>query len=253
MKFSVLKILLCSSIIFSGSASAYFPTPQPKEEILASRIATIQVGAEQGNQEAQYLYGLLLLSGRIVDKDPVNGFLWLTRAATEGQKKAQKAVADLAFEGQIVPRDLALAEKWYLKLDNSWAHFRLGFIYAAGGDGIKSNCGKAVNEFLKAGDVASKNNAVWILSTCPESKYRNAKKAIMIADQLKHHAPNDFAIFDNLAAAYAEYGKFDKAIHYQQKAITLSRQQSSKDTPSMIKRLKLYEEGKPFREVISLP
>ena len=244
-------ILLCSSFVFS-SASFGFPTPQPKAEIIASRIVNIQVGAEQNNTQAQYLYGLLLLSGRIIEQDPVNGFMWLTKAAEQGHKKAQKTVADLAFEGTIIPKDLQLARKWYVELNDSWAHFRLGFIYAAGGDGIKANCGKAVSEFLKADDFLSKSNAVWILSTCPVAQYRDAKKAIKIADQLKLQFPNDFSVFDNLAAAYAEFGEFDKAVTYQQRAIALSKLSQGKDIASLIKRLKLYQEGKPYREVISL-
>ena len=245
-------IFFSSCVLFSATSYG-FPTPQPQAEIVASRIATIEVSAEQNSPQAQYLYGLLLLSGRIIEKDPDQGLYWLTRAAELDHKKAQKTVADLTFEGNLVPRDLLTAKKWYSKLDDSWAHFRLGFIYAAGGTGVQQNCGKAVDEFLKAGDFSSKNNAVWILSTCPQAKYRNAKKAIKIADQLIKQSPNDFAVFDNLAAAYAEYGEFEKAISYQQKAISLSKNNKDKDAAALVERLKLYQQGKPYREVISLP
>ena len=248
-----LVVIFFSCCLFFSATSYGFPTPQPQAEIVASRIATIQVSAGQNSPEAQYLYGLLLLSGRIIDKDTEKGVYWLTKAAENGHKKAQKTIADLAFEGKLIPRDLVAAKKWYMKLDNSWAHFRLGFIYAAGGDGIKQNCGKAVDEFLKAGDFSARNNAVWILSTCPVAKYRNAKKAISIADQLIKQSPNDFSVLDNLAAAYAEYGEFDKAVSYQQKAINLSRKNNNKNTAALIKRLKLYQQGQPYREVISLP
>ena len=249
------KLAVFSLILsFFFSAFSYgFPTPQPQAEVVASRIAMIQVSAEKNNPQAQYLYGLLLLSGRIVEKNPQLALYWLTKAAEQGHKKAQKTVADLSFEGQLIPRNLLTAKKWYEKLDDTWAHFRLGFIYAAGGQGVEQNCGKAVSEFFKAGDFSAKNNAVWILSTCPEAKYRNAKKAIMIAKQLIKQSPNDVAVFDNLAAAYAEYGQFDKAISYQQKAIRLSKQNNNDDTARLIKRLKLYQKGKPYREVISLP
>ncbi len=126
-----------SSCLLFSATSYGFPIPQPKAEVAAGHIATVQVSAAQNSPQAQYLYGLLLLSGRIINKDAGQGLYWLTKAAEPGHKKSQKTVADLAFEGRLIPRDPVTAEKWYSELGNSRAHFRLGFIYAAGGDGVK--------------------------------------------------------------------------------------------------------------------
>jgi tetratricopeptide (TPR) repeat protein len=55
----------------------------------------------------------------------------------------------------------------------------------------------------------------------------------------------DFAILDTIAAAYAEAGKFDKAVEWQEKAIKLAPDDQKEDFGT---RLKLYQEGKPYRE-----
>jgi hypothetical protein len=51
---------------------------------------------------------------------------------------------------------------------------------------------------------------------------------------------------DTLAAAYAEAGKFDKAVEFQQKAVETAAQDAEEDR--LRERLKLYQGGKPFRE-----
>ena len=49
---------------------------------------------------------------------------------------------------------------------------------------------------------------------------------------------------DTLAAAYAEAGKFGKAIEWQNKAIELAEPQA---TGPLESRLKLYQAGKPYQ------
>nr|WP_312018410.1 sel1 repeat family protein [Parashewanella spongiae] len=221
---------------------------------MASKIAFIQVKAEQGRAEAQYLYGLLLMSGRIIERDIGLGVHWLTLAAQQGHKKAQRFIADIAFDGKLVPRDLKLAEKWYLEQGTQWSHFRLGFIYAAGGDGIERNCGKAIKQFLQSEDELSKSNAVWVMATCPDAEYRNGERAVELGKQLYLSNPTSLTIIDNLAAAYAELGEFKTAIELQTKAIAFVKEEQKSDLSNELKqRLALYQKHQAVREVIVLP
>ncbi|WP_133407852.1 tetratricopeptide repeat protein [Parashewanella tropica] len=241
------------SAVFSTSLFA-FPIPQPEQERVLTRVAMIQLNAAQGNKDAEYAYGLLLLSGKYLPKDVNTGFEWLKKAADHGHEKAQKTVADLAFDGKFIKRDLSLAQKWYSKNSSPYTHFRLGFIYAVGGDGIKRNCTKAADEFLLAGDKNAKSNAVWVWSTCPDKNARNAKQAIKLGLELYKRYPNDFIVLDNLAAAYAEAGEFDKAVNYQRQAIAnLQKTKEKTDLDGLIKRLSLYQNKQPYREVLELP
>ncbi|RLV58119.1 sel1 repeat family protein [Parashewanella curva] len=201
-----MRVIAFLIIAVFSTASFAFPMPQPEQERVLTRIAMIQLNAEQGNQDAEYAYGLLLLSGKYLPKDINSGFEWLKKAADNGHKKAQKTVANLAFDGKLVKRDLSLAQKWYSKHLTPYSHFRLGFIYAVGGDGVQRNCSKAADEFLSAGDKNAKSNAVWVWSTCPDKHARNAKQAIKLGLELYKRYPNDFVVLDNLAAAYAEAG-----------------------------------------------
>jgi hypothetical protein len=58
---------------------------------------------------------------------------------------------------------------------------------------------------------------------------------------------NSFGYLDTLAATYAEAGSFKEAVAWQKKALDLDIE--DRDTLEQARqRLKLYEEGKPYRE-----
>lgn len=233
-----------------------FSVPQTEQASTASKLAHIQLKAAQGESEAQFLLGLMYLSGRFVVQDLPLGVNWVTEAAAQGHLKAAQTLADLAFDGKIIPRDLVLAEHWYQQLaaqDDKWAQFRLGFIYAAGGKGIERNCGKAVDYFLAVGDKISLGNVVWILSTCPEPEYRNGDKAIEIGKGLVAANNQDPTNLDNLAAAYAEIGDYTAAIDTQQRAIEALKQAAEQNRSVEFEaRLQHYQQRKPYREVVPL-
>jgi uncharacterized protein len=233
-----------------------FSLPQPEKERSASKLAQIQVRANQGEADAQYLLGLMYLSGRYLVADVELGLDWLSAAAAQEHPKAQQTVADLSFEGKLVKRNLAIAEQWYGQLSaqgNRWAQFRLGFIYSAGGDGVERNCGKAVTHFSAVGDAVSLGNVAWILATCPEAEYRDGHKAVQLALNLLQVDANDPTNLDNLAAAYAELGDFGAAVDAQLKAIAALKQTDGLDMIAEFeRRLQNYRHQLPYREVLPL-
>ncbi|GIU42436.1 hypothetical protein TUM4438_09010 [Shewanella sairae] len=251
----ILNTVVVFCLALSSSASA-FSIPQPKGAEEASRSAHIQLKAAQGDADAQYLLGLMYLSGRYIAQDRVLGAKWVTAAATSGHAKAQQTMADLAFEGSLIKRDLSTAEQWYSALSkqgSKWANFRLGFIYAAGGEGVERNCGKAVEQFNAVGDQVSLGNVAWILATCPEAQYRNGDKALALSLALLESNEQDPTTLDNLAAAYAEIGDFAAAISTQQKAINaLKLTEDTSKTVEFKQRLKNYQNDKPYRETLPL-
>ena len=101
----------------------------------------------------------------------------------------------------------------------------------------KGQYDKAISDFNKAlginpSDFKAINHQAWILATCPDNVYRDGEKAVKLAKkavELDQRA----VIFDTLAAAYAEAGRFEDAIITQEKVIDL-----------------LKKEGKP-RNIIS--
>ncbi|WP_244325727.1 tetratricopeptide repeat protein [Shewanella aestuarii] len=244
-----------ASSVFLPKAQA-FSIPQSAQSQAQSKIINIQLKAAQGEPDAQFLLGLMYLSGRFVDQDVTQGFMWVEQAAYQHHFKAQQTLADLSFEGKLVPRNLLKAEKWYLAMSeqgDKWANFRLGFIYAAGGDGVERNCGKALVQFGSVGDTVSLGNVAWILATCPEAEYRDGSKAVNLSLKLLETNENDPTILDNLAAGYAEMGDFTQAVNIQKKAID-----ALKYTPELVKsdefnlRLQQYENNQAYREVIPI-
>ncbi|MGO9110890.1 MAG: hypothetical protein ACLP9L_16840 [Thermoguttaceae bacterium] len=60
-----------------------------------------------------------------------------------------------------------------------------------------------------------------------------------------------FGFLDTLAAAYAEAGKFYKAVEFQQKAVELATKEAGKQ--ELRDRLRLYQDGRPYRMAAATP
>ncbi|QSX34359.1 SEL1-like repeat protein [Shewanella avicenniae] len=259
MRYSAVIFGVVGGLLTLSAQVAAFSLPQPQQDQIAGRVALIQYNAERGEAQSQYLLGLMYISGRYVDKDIDSGMGLLKQAAAANNADAQRALADLSFEGRIVARDLSTAEHWYRKLAETgdhWANFRLGFVYAAGGAGVVRDCGKAVKHFSDAGDKVSMGNVVWILATCPESQFRDGERAVALATELLKVNEADPTFLDNLAAAYAETGDYANAVKTQQQALVQlhlsANQQLKTKEDEFQKRLDNYLNHKPYREILPL-
>ena len=113
---------------------------------------------------------------------------------------------------------------------------------------------QAARDFKQALELDSKQP--WILrdnakfrATASDAKYRDGKKAVEMALQAVEFAGKDadWNYHAALAAAYAESGEFDKAVTAQ-KRVCADKSLDAEDRAEMEKRLKLYEQKKPFHE-----
>jgi eukaryotic-like serine/threonine-protein kinase len=98
------------------------------------------------------------------------------------------------------------------------------------------------------------NALTWLCATCPAADARDGAKAVQYATQtctLTNWA--EPAYIDTLAAAYAEAGDFDSACKWQKKAIGLLKDPARRDRADYEARLRLYHEGKPYRETKAKP
>jgi tetratricopeptide (TPR) repeat protein len=95
------------------------------------------------------------------------------------------------------------------------------------------------------------NGLAWILATSPTDSQRNGEEALRLAEKACQLTQNkEHTYVDTLAAAYAELGRFDEAIKTQQEAIQLAQQaEQPENVAEYEKRLKLYEQKQPFRDV----
>jgi tetratricopeptide (TPR) repeat protein len=100
--------------------------------------------------------------------------------------------------------------------------------------------------------AAAYRDLAWLRATCPNEKYRDAKKVFENASRAYQlSGGKEWSYLVTLAAAYAESGDFDKAKEWEAKAIELAatdKAVKAKDKAEARSRLELYEQGKPYRE-----
>jgi tetratricopeptide (TPR) repeat protein len=206
----------------------------------------------------------------VIRLDPQNFMALFTRAQLySGQGEHDKAIADYTEMVRLAPEEAA-------------AHFNRGLAYMA-----REDFDKAISDFTEAirldpGDSAgyasrgyaysmkkgyanavadlseairlgpenadAHNVLAWVWATCPDATFRDGKKAVEYAAKACQLTSwKDANQFETLAAAYAETGEFGKAVQWVKKGL------ESPDFPEQEReqarlRLKLYEQGKPYRD-----
>jgi hypothetical protein len=93
------------------------------------------------------------------------------------------------------------------------------------------------------------NDKAWSLATSRDDKQRNGPLAIELAT--KACAGTDWSCattLDTLAAAYAEAGRFNEAVQYQQNAILMLTPEFQFLFAEFQQRLELYSRGVPYRQ-----
>jgi tetratricopeptide (TPR) repeat protein len=100
-------------------------------------------------------------------------------------------------------------------------------------------------------DYKAANDASWLLSTCPDAKVRDGKRALALAKKACASSSwEDGDVIDTLAAALAETGDFAQAVIWQERAIELNKAKSpsADEQKEAEARLDLYRKGQPYRE-----
>jgi Flp pilus assembly protein TadD len=94
------------------------------------------------------------------------------------------------------------------------------------------------------------NNLAWILAANPDPRLRNGREAVDLAEracQLTEYKQP--LLVGTLAAAYAEAGRFTKAVATAEKARTLAEQTHQPDVAARNRALlELYRSGRPARD-----
>ncbi|MFO7900992.1 MAG: sulfatase-like hydrolase/transferase [Planctomycetota bacterium] len=93
-------------------------------------------------------------------------------------------------------------------------------------------------------------NLAWWLATCPVGELRNADEAVRYAELTKAKTDGDDPrVLDALAAAYAEAGRFEKAVETAKQAADKARADDQAALAEAIgERLELYRASTPYRE-----
>lgn len=214
--------------------------------------------------------GALADQNKALEIDPRNATAYMFRGIAKARKgDSTAAIEDYnkaleidpkyadAYRNRAVDRDRlgdsAGAEADYLKtleIDPKY-----GFAYSGLGGLLrkKGDYRAARENFLKAIEVDPDNfeghlALAWFLATCPNKTFRDGKSAVEHASTAATltHYKNSYAL-GTLGAAYAESGNFERAIEYQEKALTFPDYQQGQGEKGAL-RLKLYRERKAYQE-----
>ena len=170
--------------------------------------------------------------------DPENAGAYKNRGiAFEDQRQYNKALADYSKVIELAP-------------DYASAYYKRANVL-----GVQGQYGEALADYSKAVELVpdyleAHNSLAWLLATCPNERFRDGDRAIksaIRACELTEWREPDY--LDTLAAAYAESGQFEKAVEFQQKALDLWPQESTrKNKDEAMKRLRLFQSDQAYRQ-----
>ncbi len=116
------------------------------QQAFGKAIPLLRQAAEAGHTEAQFNFGVVLLEGLGVTKDPVEANLWLRKAAEKNYVDAQYKLAYNYTLGTGTEQDLAQAFHWFERAaenDDIEAQFIvIGMLMK--GQGVKTNMSRAL-------------------------------------------------------------------------------------------------------------
>jgi tetratricopeptide (TPR) repeat protein len=122
------------------------------------------------------------------------------------------------------------------------AYFALGQYKAASAD-------HAMARRMEGGQAFVLNGAAWFEATCPNPVFRDGRAAVRDATHACERTKwKDPGAIDTLAAAHAEAGDFDRAIKFENQALSLATALPH-ESSLLREHLRLFKEHKPFRQI----
>ncbi len=103
---------------------------------------------------------------------------------------------------------------------------------------------------VRPNDVACLAMLAWLRATCPDAALRDGERAVDLATRaIESVGRADADLLDVLAAAYAEHGRFDRAVETAGQAVTLARGAGRTSLlPALERRLAAYRSRRAWRE-----
>lgn len=164
---------LLRDVADAGGAAAHYTlgllddSPGSTEDTQAEAAAHYRAGAALGHRGAQFRYGVALLAGRGVPRDPQDGKSWLRRAALGGERGAAVIVGDLYARVGLLPPNYCEAGIWFQRAADGGhpgAARALGQLYLRG-DGFGADPPTAVR-WLRIAAEAGDLEAAYDLGLC---------------------------------------------------------------------------------------
>jgi tetratricopeptide (TPR) repeat protein len=217
------------------------------DEAIADFSKAIELDPAYGSAEANLGHALL-------SKNDLDGAIpHLQRALDLGPETAEThdnlglALAEKGQTGDAIPQ---FERALQLSPSLVEAHYHLGMALVMTGKRTEGLAHWRQALRKDPDNVQVLNETAWVLSTTADASLRNGSEAIPLAEHaVQLTSAREPAILGTLAAAYAETGRFDKAIELEQRATDLANQQGNAQlAASLGKRLALFQEKTPIRQ-----
>jgi TPR repeat protein len=210
-----------------------------------------QRAAESGSAVAQAKLGHMYLTGEGVDADPPRALELFRQAADQGHPTGYMGLAYIYDTGTGVEKDPVQALAWYEEAASAGvvdAQLRMAYIALKRGDlPGQQQAEDWLSRAAAQNHVQALNDYAWLLATSAFDQVRNGQQALTLALQAvdRRRIP---AYLDTLAAAYAETGKFDRAVETQREALAMVEEGEAELGAELRTHLEAFEDGRPWRE-----
>jgi Flp pilus assembly protein TadD/4-amino-4-deoxy-L-arabinose transferase-like glycosyltransferase len=221
--------------------------PQAENEAIEHYVTSLQLNPDQ--PEVQYNLANVLMVQDKLDEAIVhyNEALLLKPDYLEAHSNLAKA---LARQGKLEEAIEHWQKLVQINPQEAMLHSNLGTAYS-----LLGQLDKAVLHWqealrLKPDYVSVLNKMAWLFATCENPDYRDAGRAVELAERgCKLTAYKEPRLLDTLAAAYAEAGRFDEAVRTAERALELAKLSGEGQLVEDIdNRLKLYRQKKAYHE-----
>lgn len=138
--------LLLFGIVGSVVGTLIYQNPARAEFVRADIFAHLGIAKSQAE------LGNLYMNGEGVSKNELEGSIWYTKAATQGNASAENNLGEAYYSGQGVGKDESKAvELWKTAAGhgNASAQFHLGMAYSDGAGGLKKSKSEALTWWEK--------------------------------------------------------------------------------------------------------
>jgi TPR repeat protein len=183
---------------FRRSFAAFLQqAPEPRDLERARKL--LEVDAQKGDEQSQYLLGIGLLRGKFGKADPTAGMAWIEKAMASGPDAKDAYAHHLYYRDRSAEaRARALAIERKLVGDKH--------------DGAM-------------------NNLAWWLCTSADAALRNPTEGLAVAQGMGDVEALSYSVLDTLAACEAATGQFEPAARHQQRVVDYFRLVPSRTTP----------------------
>lgn len=199
--------------------------------------------AKSGDEQAQYLYAMMLFRGLGVEIDSEEANKWMSLSAEQGYEKAvfHQAISHLTSKDQSVSikqKEQALQTmQRFAENGDKVAQYWMGNTFYFGYIDDRKSYNEAVYWYqlaVEQGSYQAMNNLAWIKVVSQGSELFDPEQGLKLAEQAVAEYPDSHGYLDTLAAAYAANRQFDKAVETQLKVIELASHDDCQKCDSLV-------------------